>query len=64
MKRIDLLREIRRLTRGLDVTLREGGGHTKVLINGKLVTTVPRHREVNEHTAREVVKDVVTELEQ
>ena len=48
MKRRDILR----LLRAAGLTLEEGGSHTRVLRDGKLVTTVPRHNEVNELTTR------------
>jgi hypothetical protein len=38
----------------------EGGSHIRIEINGRLVTTIPRHREIAEGTAREtfcLVKD-------
>lgn len=56
MKRRDLVRHLER--NGCQL-LREGGAHT-VFINraaGK-VTTVPRHREINEFLARRICKDL------
>ena len=49
MKRADLLR---RIERAGAVFVREGGSHTA----SKLIA-VPRHREINEHTARAIVRD-------
>lgn len=37
-------------------TLKEGGEHTKVYDNDKLITTVPRHKEVNEITAKQILR--------
>ena len=56
MKRLDLLRHLEQ--HGAQV-LREGANHT-VLVNriaGK-VSTLPRHREVNEHLARKICRDL------
>lgn len=35
----------------------EGGEHTKILRDGKLITTVPRHREVLDLLAKKILKD-------
>lgn len=56
MKRIDLIRHLERLGCQL---LREGGSHS-VYVNratGK-VSTVPRHREINDFLARKICKDL------
>ena len=56
MKRRDLVRHLER--HGCEL-LREGGRHT-VFINrskGK-VSTVPRHREVNDFLARKICRDL------
>ena len=37
------------------MTFTEGGKHTKVQFDGQFVTTVPRHREVNERTVRSIL---------
>ncbi|MGA2748827.1 MAG: type II toxin-antitoxin system HicA family toxin [Verrucomicrobiota bacterium] len=56
MKRLDL---IRHLERHGCVFLREGGNHT-IYINraARKVSTVPRHREIIEFTARKICKDL------
>lgn len=56
MKRADLIRHIER--HGC-VLLREGGNHS-VYINRatRKVSTVPRHREVNEFLARKICRDL------
>lgn len=56
MKRVDLIRHIER--HGC-VFLREGGKHT-VYINRatRKVSTVPRHREINDHLARKIFRDL------
>ena len=56
MKRRDL---IRHLTEHGCELLREGGNHT-VYINrsARKVSTVPRHREINEDLARKICKDL------
>ncbi|WP_200938270.1 hypothetical protein [Aeromicrobium sp. Root472D3] len=42
---------------GLDVVLTEGGQHTKVVV-GDRRTVVPRHNEVNEITAKQILKQI------
>ena len=54
MKRRDLIREIEAL--GVSVVFKEGGSHTRVEIDGRLVTTIPRHREIAEGTARNILR--------
>lgn len=41
--------------RGLDVEWFEGANHTKVRV-GALQTTIPRHSEINEITARSILR--------
>ena len=56
MKRVDLLRHLQQ--HGC-VLLREGGRHS-VFVNRatRKVTTVPRHREINEFLARKICRDL------
>jgi mRNA interferase HicA len=56
MKRLDLVRHLER--HGCEL-LREGGNHS-VFVNRPLgkVTTIPRHREINEFLARRICKDL------
>ena len=56
MKRVDL---VRHLEQHGCVLLREGANHT-VYINrtARKVTTVPRHREINEFLARKICRDL------
>ena len=56
MKRRDLIRHLE--AHGCEL-LREGGNHT-VYINrrARRVSTVPRHREINEDLARKICKDL------
>ena len=56
MKRLDLIRHLER--HGCTL-LREGGAHS-VFVNAreKKVSTVPRHREINELLCRKVCKDL------
>jgi len=42
---------------GLSVVVTEGGSHTKVTI-GDLSTVVPRHNEINEITAKAILKQM------
>ena len=48
------LAEIAR-SEGLDLHVTEGGSHTKVQIGARR-STVPRHREINEMTARSILR--------
>ena len=63
MKRRDLIQrlsvEAKRL--GLNMQVTEGGGHTKVAI-GDRRTVVPRHNEINEITARAILKQMGVRL--
>jgi len=56
MKRADLLRHLEQ--HGC-VFLREGGRHS-VYVNRatRKTSTVPRHREINDHLARKICKDL------
>jgi predicted RNA binding protein YcfA (HicA-like mRNA interferase family) len=56
MKRTDL---IRHLTKQGCEFLREGGNHT-AYVNRKArkVSTIPRHREINDHLCRKICKDL------
>jgi mRNA interferase HicA len=56
MKRIDVIRFLERYGCKL---LREGGNHS-VYLNpeAKRVSTVPRHREINENIVRKICKDL------
>jgi len=55
VKRADLLR---RIERAGAVFVREGGSHTiyENPYTSKLIA-VPRHREINEHTSRAIIRD-------
>ncbi len=56
MKRTDLIRHLR--TQGCEL-LREGGKHS-VYVNrsASKVTTVPRHREINDFLAKKICRDL------
>lgn len=56
MKRRDLIRHLER--HGCEL-LREGGNHT-IYVNRSVaaVAAVPRHREINEHLARRICRDL------
>jgi mRNA interferase HicA len=56
MKRLDLIRHLER--HGCEF-LREGGSHT-IYVNrpAKKISSVPRHREIIEFTARKICKDL------
>ena len=57
MKRKELERRIHRLAldNGLEDIWAEGGNHSKVTV-GNAQTTVPRHGEINELTARGILR--------
>lgn len=54
---IELLREIRDRAGDRPVVIIEGGKHTKVQVGGRQ-TTIPRHREINELTAKAILKQL------
>ena len=56
MKRRDLIRHLEAHGCGL---LREGGSHTVFLNRDKRkVSTIPRHREINEDLVRKICRDL------
>lgn len=57
MKRRDLIRRLKAIARerGMDMTIVEGASHTKVRI-GDRQNVVPRHVEINEITARQIIR--------
>lgn len=57
MKCAKLIERINRIAKaaGQPVTYAEGANHTQVHLAGKQ-TTIPRHSEINEHTARSILK--------
>ncbi|OMQ14498.1 hypothetical protein A7K94_0216200 [Modestobacter sp. VKM Ac-2676] len=64
MKRRGLLKRLHELAnaRGLTMETVEGASHTKVRI-GDLQTVVPRHAEINEITAKAILKQMTGEGE-
>jgi len=57
MKRRDLLKALSEIakTAGVEMEITEGGNHTKVKIGDKS-TVVARHNEINELTAKSILK--------
>ena len=57
MKRRDLMKRLAQIAKakGLEMHLTEGGNHTKVVI-GDRTDVVPRHTEINEMTARSIIR--------
>ena len=57
MQRRDLIKRISKIAKdaGVAVEYTEGGSHTKVRMGDKQ-TTIPRHNEINEHTARGILR--------
>ncbi len=54
MKRTDLMKKLQEI--GEVELVREGGQHTIYRVGGNLVS-VPRHREMNELTAKGIIRD-------
>ena len=66
MRRDELLRKIRRAARHANIEFelfREGGSHS-IFRCGTTTVVVPRHSEINELTARAIMKDLDSELGQ
>jgi len=64
MQRRELLRRIRVAAKEHGLALeqsREGANHTIFRVGG-FEFSVPRHSEINEHTARAIMKDLAGEL--
>lgn len=63
MKRRDLINQITELAHTHGVTFEEDGGtkHEKYRFNGKMVP-IPRHREIGEMLAREILKQCKSTL--
>lgn len=64
MKRVDLLKKIRTTAadKGIGFGLhREGGAHS-IYLCGTQKVTVPRHSEINEITARAIMRDLEDQL--
>lgn len=59
MKRKDLIS----LLSEQGAVFKEGAKHTKVYLNGKQ-TTVPRHTEINEITAKAIIKQLQPDPEE
>ncbi len=59
MKRRDLIKTITRMAReaGLVAEYIEGASHTKVTL-GKKHTVIPRHREINDITAHNILRQL------
>ena len=59
MKRKDILKKLR----AAGMTIKEGGGHTKVFdAAGKYKSTVPRHNEIGELLADAIAKQTGVQL--
>jgi hypothetical protein len=59
VRRKDIEKRLRAIakSKGVEVTFDEGGNHTIVRFDGTKVSVLPRHSEVNEFTARAVLRD-------
>jgi hypothetical protein len=58
MKRGEVMKQLRKIAkeRNLPIDIDEGSNHTKVWIGTGWVM-VPRHNEINENTARGILRD-------
>ncbi len=59
MKRVDLLKELKRIARTTGAELvfvRHGYDHDQYRARGRLIV-IPRHREINERTAAAILAD-------
>lgn len=63
MKRRDLLKNIEQLAKANNVQWLEGQGskHDKYTFNGKMIP-IPRHREIGEMLAKEIIKQCKSAL--
>ena len=59
MKRRDLMKRLAQIAKaqGMEMRLTEGGNHTKVSI-GTRTEMVPRHNEINEMTAKAIIRQL------
>jgi hypothetical protein len=58
MKRLELIKKINKITKNkIILTYKEGGNHTKVFIDGKYFTVIPRHSEIKENLAQAIIKE-------
>ncbi len=58
MKKRDLVKRLRKIAKAGNTELtfvREGGNHEIWTIRGERIV-IPRHREINEHTANGIIK--------
>lgn len=58
MKRRDLIKKLKKMAKeqGLQYREEEGGKHTKVYFDPSKQTVVPRHNEIHEITAAQILK--------
>ncbi|PDQ36488.1 MAG: hypothetical protein B5766_00655 [Candidatus Lumbricidophila eiseniae] len=66
MKRRDLDKKITEIAKNHNavVEITHGGSHDHCKINGLPITTLPRHREINEMTARGILNKLRKHLEE
>ncbi len=55
----DVIKNLRQIAKelGLQFELHEGGQQSKAMFNGKFAVTIPRHNEINELTAKGLLRD-------
>jgi mRNA interferase HicA len=66
MKRTDLIKRLRQIADDSDVVfalVREGANHEIWSFNGQRLS-IPRHREINEYTARGIITTAQQTLEE
>lgn len=59
-KRKEILKTIRKHAKanGLELTITEGGNHTKIRLGTEHYSVLPRHNEIHDLTAREIYKQL------
>jgi hypothetical protein len=64
VKRVDLVKKIgaAAAVTGKEFTLVREGGHHSIFRCGGQNIVIPRHREINEHTARDIMRDLDDQL--
>ena len=63
MKKRDLVKKLKSMAReaGFELVFEGGSKHDKYRVNGEMIV-VPRHKEINEITAQEILKDLAEAL--
>lgn len=59
MKRVELIKRLRQIAkeRGYLMELTEGGRHSMLRFDGRPVTPIPRHNEIEQNTANGILRE-------